>query len=223
MITGANGGLGRHVTGACLRAGYRVAGVAPGIASSDFDSPDFVAIPAMITSSKEAADVVAAARTRWGQLDALVHLAGGFEGGHPFSAADDAELTRMWQVNLMSFAYTARAVLPVLQEQRSGSLVAIGSRAVLHPQNGLSAYAASKAALVSLVQTIAQETREFGITANVVLPGTMDTPANRAAMPASDPAKWVQPSQVAAMIVHLLSEQATQVSGTVIPILGSEG
>ena len=103
-----------------------------------------------------------------------------------------------------------------------GAVIVIGSGAAVRPQSGLSAYAASKAALVSIVTTIALEAREFGVTANAILPGTMDTPANRTAMPDSDPARWVHPSQVAAMIVHLLSERAAQVSGAVIPILGGE-
>ena len=84
------------------------------------------------------------------------------------------------------------------------------------------AYSASKAALVSLVRTVAIENKGTGITANVVLPGTMDTPANRAAMPDADPSKWVHPSQVASLLVHLASDQASQISGAAIPVLGGE-
>jgi NAD(P)-dependent dehydrogenase (short-subunit alcohol dehydrogenase family) len=84
------------------------------------------------------------------------------------------------------------------------------------------AYSASKAALVSLVRTIALENKDRGISANVILPGTMDTPANRAAMPGADPAKWVQPAQVASLLVHLATDLASQISGAVIPVAGSE-
>jgi NAD(P)-dependent dehydrogenase (short-subunit alcohol dehydrogenase family) len=84
------------------------------------------------------------------------------------------------------------------------------------------AYSASKAALVSLVRTIALENKDLGISANVILPGTMDTPANRAAMPGADPAKWVQPAQVASLLVHLATDLASQISGAVIPVAGSE-
>jgi NAD(P)-dependent dehydrogenase (short-subunit alcohol dehydrogenase family) len=84
------------------------------------------------------------------------------------------------------------------------------------------AYSASKAALVSLVRTIALENKDRGISANVILPGTMDTPANRAAMPGADPTKWVQPAQVASLLVHLATDLASQISGAVIPVAGSE-
>ena len=86
----------------------------------------------------------------------------------------------------------------------------------------MSAYGASKAALVSLIRTIALENKSAGITANVVLPSTMDTPINRKVMPDADFSKWVQPIQVADMLVHLTSEQASQINGAVIPIYGGE-
>jgi NAD(P)-dependent dehydrogenase (short-subunit alcohol dehydrogenase family) len=84
------------------------------------------------------------------------------------------------------------------------------------------AYAASKAALVSLIRTVARENSDRRITANVVLPGTMDTPANRSALPSADYSKWVHPSQVAMLLVHLASDQASQVTGAVIPVYGGE-
>ena len=83
-------------------------------------------------------------------------------------------------------------------------------------------YAASKAALVSLIRTLAQENAAHGISANIVLPGTMDTPANRAAMPTADFTRWVQPAQVAALLVHLMSDHASQINGAVIPVFGGE-
>jgi NAD(P)-dependent dehydrogenase (short-subunit alcohol dehydrogenase family) len=115
-----------------------------------------------------------------------------------------------------------RAVLPEMRAQGAGRILAIGSRTAVEPQPGVGAYSASKAALVSLVKTVALENKDRGITANVVLPGTMDTPANRAAMPGADFSKWVRPSQIASLLVHLASDQASQISGAVIPVYGRE-
>jgi NAD(P)-dependent dehydrogenase (short-subunit alcohol dehydrogenase family) len=100
--------------------------------------------------------------------------------------------------------------------------LAVASRQAAEPGAMVGAYSASKAALVALVRTIALENKERGISANTVLPGTMDTPANRAADPQADPLQWVQPAQVAALLVHLASDAGAQVTGAAIPIYGSQ-
>jgi NAD(P)-dependent dehydrogenase (short-subunit alcohol dehydrogenase family) len=128
----------------------------------------------------------------------------------------------MMAVNFNTAFYLMRAVLPHMRAQGGGRIVAIGSKAAVEPQAMVGAYAASKAALVSLVRTVARENTDANIAANVVLPGTMDTPANRAAMPESDFGKWVQPKQVAELLVHLVCGEASNVTGAVIPVLGSE-
>ena len=125
-------------------------------------------------------------------------------------------------MNLRAAFHMFRAVLPDMRARGAGRILAIGSRTAVDPQPMVGAYSASKAALVSLVRTIALENKDRGISANVILPGTMDTPANRAAMPGADPAKWVQPAQVASLLVHLASDEASQISGAVIPILGGD-
>lgn len=222
LITGAKGGLGTYVTNAFLAAGATVAGVSRSIQQSDFDHPRFNAIPAEL-SSRDAAETLAAdAIARLGRIDAVVHLLGAFACGTTVAASSDATLDQMLDLNFRSFFHIARAVLPGMQSRRAGALLAIGSRTAAEPQPGLGLYSASKAALVSLMQTIAKENAAHGVTANVILPGTMDTPANRRAMPDADPSKWVQPNQIAALLVHLASCQATQLSGAVIPVYGGE-
>jgi NAD(P)-dependent dehydrogenase (short-subunit alcohol dehydrogenase family) len=114
----------------------------------------------------------------------------------------------------------ARAARPVMQRQGAGNILAIGSRTAVEPCAALGAYSASKAALVSLVRTIALENKKFRISANAILPGTMDTPANREAMAQADFTKWVQPNQVASMLAHL--SRTPNVTGAVIPIYGGE-
>ncbi len=222
LITGAKGGLGTYVTNAFLEAGAAVAGVSRSIQQSDFDHPRFTAIPAELSSRGAAEVLTGEAIARLGRIDALVHLIGGFAGGTGVADSDDATLEQMFDLNFRSLFHIARAVLPGMRSRRAGALLAIGSRTAVEPQPGLGPYSASKAALVSLMQTIAKENAAHGITANVVLPGTMDTAANRRAMPDADPSKWVQPSQIAALLVHLASCQARQLSGAVIPVYGGE-
>ncbi|MEI9814502.1 MAG: SDR family NAD(P)-dependent oxidoreductase [Acidobacteriota bacterium] len=220
LITGANGGLGSAVTQAFLDAGANVAGVSRDIKNSDFANPNFEAIAASIAKSDDAAAIVGKVRARFGRLDSLIHLVGGFTGGPQVQETAATDFDKMIEINFKAFVYMAQAVLPGMLAQGSGSIVAIGARPAVRPVAGLGAYAASKAALVALVETIAVENRHAGITANVVLPGTMDTPTNRKAMPDVDPKKWVQPAQIAAMLVHLASDAAAQVTGALIPIYG---
>lgn len=222
LVTGANGGLGTFVTTAFLEAGARVVGVSKSIQASDFAHASFTAMPAEISNRESAEMLVNSAIARFGRIDALVHLVGGFVGGRAVEDTDDEMLEQMIDVNFRSAFHLIAAVLPGMRAQGSGRILAIGSRAAVRPQPLVGAYAASKAALLMLMATVAQENKSSGVSANVVLPSTMDTPANRAAMPGADYAKWVRPGQVAELLVHLASDEASQVSGAAIPIYGAE-
>ncbi len=220
LVTGANGGLGTHVTKALLDAGFAVVGLAPKIQQSGFDHPNFTALPASLDSlaaAKEAADTVNA---RFGKIDVLAHLVGGFAGGQTVADTDDATFQRMFDMNLNSSFHILRAVLPLMRKAGGGRIVAIGSRAAEDPGPMVGAYSASKAALVSLMQTVARENKDAGITANVILPGTMDTPANRRDMPGADMSQWVQPASVASMIVWLAGDAGKDVTGAAIRVYG---
>ena len=220
LVTGASGGLGTHVTKALLDAGFTVVGLAPRIQQSDFDHPNFVALPATLgnlDAAKKAVDTVVA---RSGKIDVLAHLIGGFAGGQTVAETDDATWQRMFDANLNSTFHILRAVLPEMRTAGTGRIVAIGSRAAEDPGPKVGAYSASKAALVSLMKTVALENKNAGITANVILPGTMDTPANRKDMPGADVSQWVQPSSVASLIVWLASEAGKDVTGAAIPVYG---
>jgi NAD(P)-dependent dehydrogenase (short-subunit alcohol dehydrogenase family) len=221
LVTGANGGLGTHVTRALLEAGARVAGLAPHIGQSDFDHPSFIPLAAQINNSESAKAAVDAAVARLGKLDILAHLVGGFAGGKRVDETDDATWQRMFDLNLNSAFQVLRAAISHMRGARSGRIIAIGSRAAVDPGATLAAYNASKAALVSLIRTVALENRDAGITANVILPGTMDTPANRQSDPGADFSKWVQPASVASLIVWLAGDQAKDVTGAVIPVYGA--
>jgi NAD(P)-dependent dehydrogenase (short-subunit alcohol dehydrogenase family) len=222
VITGAKGGLGTFVTKAFLAAGARVVGVSRSITNADFPQQGFTAMAAELSNGDDARKLMGAVVEKAGRIDALVHLVGGFAGGQPLSETDDATLEQMIAMNLRSAFHVIRAVLPAMRAQGSGRILAVGSKAAVEPAPGAGVYAASKAALVSLIRTAARENSDRGIAVNVVLPGTMDTPANRAWQPGADHAKWVQPDQVASLLVYLASDQAAQVSGAVIPIYGVE-
>jgi NAD(P)-dependent dehydrogenase (short-subunit alcohol dehydrogenase family) len=128
----------------------------------------------------------------------------------------------MFDINVTSAFHILRAVIPHMRRARAGRIVAIGSRAAEDPGATVGAYSASKAALVSLIRTVAIENKDAGITANVILPGTIDTAANHAAMPDADVSKWVKPESIASLIVWLAGDAASDVTGAVIPVYGKE-
>ena len=144
-----------------------------------------------------------------------VRAAGGAAQDTPLDTWD-----RMMDLNARAAFSLFRAALPPMLAQRRGRLIAIGSRAGVTMPAGLSAYAASKAALHALVQVIAAENVHTGVTANVVLPSTIDTAANRAAMPAANPALWVSPQSIAGLLVWLASDASQDVNGALLPIYG---
>ena len=221
FVTGATGGLGTEVTRMLLASGAKVAGLAPHIRQSDFDHASFIALPAQISTAESAKSAVDAALAQLGRLDIIAHLVGGFAGGSRVDETDDAAWQRMFDLNLNSAFQVLRAVIPHMRRAGAGRIVAIGSRAALDPGPGIAAYNASKAALVSLVRTVALENKDAGITANVILPGTMDTLANRKSDPQADFSRWVQPASVASLIVWLAGDQAKDVTGAVIPVYGA--
>jgi NAD(P)-dependent dehydrogenase (short-subunit alcohol dehydrogenase family) len=207
LVTGASGGLGTHVTQALLDAGFAVVGLAPKIQQSDFDHPKFTALAASLDSlaaAKKATDTVIA---RFGKIDVLAHLVGGFAAGPTVADTDDATFQRMFDMNLNSAFHILRAVIPHMRKAGGGRIIAIGSRAAEAPGATVGAYSASKAALVSLIRTVA-------------LPGIMDTPANRKVIPGADVSQWVQPASVASLIVWLAGDAGKDVTGAAIPVYG---
>jgi len=222
LITGANGGLGANVTEEFLAAGAIVVGTSLAIANADFPNPRFTAIAADLTDARAAQKLVDDVIRRFQKIDTLVHVMGGFAGGKPIAETDDATWDRMIGINLKSAVNILRAVIPQMRQAARGRIIAIGSRSAAEPAANLSAYSASKAALLSLVQTAALENKDLDIAANVILPATMNTAANRAAIPGADPAKWVQPEKVAALVAFLASPAGAQINGAAIPVYGQE-
>jgi len=222
LVTGANGGLGSYVTEALLNAGATVVGVSRSIQQSDFNHPLFTALPGEISTPAGAKHVVDNIVSRFGRLDVVAHTVGGFAGGQSIAETDDATFQRMLDMNLNSTFYVLRAAIPAMRKTGGGRIIAIGSRAALEPGAGVGAYSASKAAMVSLIRTVALENKDKGITANAILPGTIDTPANRKDMPTADVSTWVQPATIASLIVWLASDLGKDVNGAVIPVYGND-
>jgi NAD(P)-dependent dehydrogenase (short-subunit alcohol dehydrogenase family) len=220
LVTGANGGLGTHVTKALLDTGFTVVGLAPRIQQSDFDHPNFIALPAALDSLDAAKKAVATVIARSGKIDVLAHLVGVFTGGHTVADTDDATWQRMFDANLNSAFHILRAVIPEMRKAGGGRIIAISSRQAEEPAPTIGAYSTSKAALVSLMKTVALENKDVGITANVILPGTMDTPTNRKDMPGANVSTWVQPGSVASLIVWLAGDAGKDVTGAAIPVYG---
>ena len=222
LVTGADGALGKYVTQAFLDAGAIVVGTSRKIQKSDFSGSSFTGLPAEISSREAAQGLVDQVVARFRRLDVLAHTVGGFAGGQSIADTDDDTFLRMIELNLNSVFHILRATIPVLRQTGNGRIIAIGSRAALEPGAGVGAYSASKAAMVSLIRTVALENKDAGLRANVILPGTMDTVANRKSTPNADFSKWVKPNSVASLIIWLASDAGRDVNGAVIPIYGSD-
>jgi NAD(P)-dependent dehydrogenase (short-subunit alcohol dehydrogenase family) len=159
-----------------------------------------------------------------GALPTLAALiAGGFRGGKPLHEEEGDDGWRaMMSANLDTVHRSLRALLPAMVARRRGSVVVVGSRAAAQPWTSprAAAYAASKAAVVALAQAVAAEVVDQGVRVNAILPSTIDTPANRAAMPKADASRWVPLASVAGVVAFLLSDEASDISGAAIPVYG---
>ncbi|MGH7284072.1 MAG: SDR family NAD(P)-dependent oxidoreductase [Polyangiaceae bacterium] len=158
-----------------------------------------------------------------GPVKGAALIAGGWAGGKFLhEGGDDDTWHAMIESNIETAYRSVRALVPGMVVRKNGSIVVIGSRAVERPWTSTkaAAYAATKSAAVTLAQVVAEETRDFGVRVNAVLPSTIDTPANRKAMPNVDPSIWVKPESLAKVIAFLMSDDAADISGAVIPVYG---
>ncbi len=220
FITGAKGGLGSVITRSFLAQGATVVGASRHISAGDFPHPNFTAMPVDFTNQDQIRQAVARIIADHGRLDVLLHVLGGFAGGQPITATTTETWDQMRDLNLTSAFYIFREAIPHLRKSPNGRIIAIGSLAAKEPHANLGAYVIFKTALTTLVQTAALENADAGLTANIVLPATMDTPGNRAAMPREDFSKWVQPQDVANLVLWLADDSARHVTGAAIPMEG---
>jgi NAD(P)-dependent dehydrogenase (short-subunit alcohol dehydrogenase family) len=223
IVTGASGALGSSVLTALKVCGARVVGIDRGGTKAESELNQRRSAGANLTDPEDVRRVFARVTAEFGRIDVLVHVMGGFAGGTSVVETDDATWRKMMDLNLNAAFYVFRAVVPIMRAAGRGRIIAIGSRQAVQPAANVAAYAASKAGLLSLVQTVAIENKDKNIRANVILPGTMDTHANRAAMPKANFAKWVKTTHVADLVVMLAGEIGGEITGAAIPVYGPEG
>lgn len=223
FITGAKGGLGSVITETFLKQGARVIGSSRSISANDFPQANFEAMAIDFMNPDPVRDAVAKIVARHGRIDVVVHVVGGFAGDQSVATTTDSTWNQMRDMNLTSAFHVLRETVPHLRKSKNARIIAIGSLTAKEPHANLGAYVVFKSALTTLVQTVAVENVDAGLTANVVLPGTMDTAANRQAMPKEDFSKWVQLKDVADLVLWLADERSSHVSGMAIPIEGKHG
>ena len=227
LITGGTGALGSAATLELLKAGARVAvsyrDAAAWEALQRFATEHTESLFGQqvdLTLSDEVERMVAAIRARWERIDLFVALAGGFAAGKSYETGDEA-WTKMFDMNLHSLLVPLRAVVPVMIEQNFGRIVTTSSGSILRGGGaGIAAYAVSKGAVRQLSEILADELAAYDIHVHCIMPGTMDTEANRKSMPKADFSKWVKTEDVARVIRALLSDDAQAVRSVVVPVLG---
>ncbi len=228
LVTGGTGGLGRAVSLAFLGAGATV--VVTYRADAELDALTKAAATSAtrldgrhvdVTNESEARGLVDAVVAKHGRLDALVNTVGGYTGGTKlWDVAPDA-LDRMLALNLKSGYALARAVVPAMLKQGQGSIVNIAAKAGVDPPGGAAAYAASKAAALALMESLAADLAGTGVRVNSVLPSIIDTDANRKAMPKANFAAWPKPEEIARVILFLCSADAKVIHGASVPVYGN--
>jgi NAD(P)-dependent dehydrogenase (short-subunit alcohol dehydrogenase family) len=226
IVTGAGGNLGTATLAALSRQGARLVAaerrdeaLQHGLAATD-DPKRHLAVAGIDLADEQACvTLVARALERFGRIDGLATTVGGFAAA-PLVQTDAELLLRMVQINAVTTLNILRAVLPPMRAAGAGSVVVVGAASALRGHAGIAAYAAGKGAMLRMVESFADEVRPEGVRVNAVLPGTIDTPQNRAAMPDVNHGTWVSPGQIADVIAFLLSGTATGITGALIPVTG---
>lgn len=218
VVTGAAGALGRAVVQHFLDQGARLALIDHRMEhlSSTFpglDNSQHLLVEADVTSVPAMAEAAKGILSAFRQVDALVHIAGGFEMGDPVHALSREAWERMMNLNAWSFVAVSQALVPSMIERKSGSVVAVTAKTASRGAAAMSAYIASKSALQRLVEASAAELAPHGINVNSIAPSVLDTPANRQAMPDANPASWVSTGVAAQTIGFLVSPAAAALHG----------
>jgi len=221
VVTGASGNLGRAVSTLLAHVGATRVLLDRSPQAGPIDDPDrtLAAGGLDLTDPEAIAAVLEQAVQRFGRVDGLVSTVGAFAGGTPVHEQDWAAWEAMLTANLRTAVAACQAVVPRLTDH-GGRIVLVGARPGTAGVGGLAAYGASKAAVLRLSESLADELKGRKVTVNCVLPSIMDTPENRAAMPKADVARWVPLEDVAQVILFLLSDAARSITGAAIPVYG---
>lgn len=229
LVAGGTGGLGRAVSLLFLEHGAKVAVTwrrqeefAALEAAAGVLSARLLGFPADVTDPSSAQRVVAQILSAWSRLDAMVNTVGGYAGGIKLWETAPETLDRMLNLNLRAGYALARAAVPAMLARHSGVIVNVAAKAAWDHAAGASAYAASKAAALAMMDSLAAELKGSGVRVNSILPSIIDTEANRKAMPDADFTKWPKPESIARTILFLCSDEARAIHGAAIPVYGND-
>jgi NAD(P)-dependent dehydrogenase (short-subunit alcohol dehydrogenase family) len=224
MITGAAGTLGRATAAAFAAEGAKLALLDLDARALEraygAEGDTLLYLAADLGDGAKVAAAVDRARARFGRIDALCNIAGGFHMGEPVHETTDEVWRLMIELNAGSVLRTARAVVPGMIAQGAGKIVNIAAMGGTQGGAMMAAYAASKAAVIRLTESMALELRDKGINVNCILPSTIDTPPNRAGMPNADFTRWVAPAALADVTLFLASDGARAINGAALPVVG---
>jgi len=220
VITGGQGNLGRAVAQAFQAAGYRLAVIDHRAGPHTGESDRYLPVGEIdLTQWAHAERAMQAVVARFGRIDVLVNIAGGFRR----QTLADGELAgwdQMYDINLKTAVAASKAALPSILQSDAGRIINIGAGAAAKAAAGMGAYAASKSGVLRLTESLSEEVKDRGVTVNAVLPGTIDTPQNRKAMPKADTSRWVAPAAIADVVVFLASDAARAITGAAVPVFG---
>ena len=226
LVTGSSGGLGTEVAHAFLKAGasvvltyysseslqslQKICGMAKNtfLLRGDFTKEDDVKI------------LVSEAVKRFGKIDVLANVIGGYAAGKPVTAIDEKEWDHMMNINLKTAFLLSKHVVAQMVKQSSGKVIHVSARSGLRGVGSDAAYVASKSGVIRLVESLSEEVKSKGININCIMPSIIDTEENRKAMPSADHAKWVKPADIAKVILFLASDDARPINGAAIPVYG---
>jgi NAD(P)-dependent dehydrogenase (short-subunit alcohol dehydrogenase family) len=229
IVTGGTGALGRAVVENFMIAGARAA--VPWIVEAEvpmlrnrlgnrFPDDQIMLSRVNVGDEAEAAKFVGEVAQRFGRIDILVNLVGGFWGGKPISETTVDEWQAMFDLNLKPTFLMCRAVAPIMQKNKYGRIVSVTSRSGLSGAGDFAAYAVAKGSIATFTSSLAEELLGDNVMVNAVAPSTIDTEANRKAMPKAKHENWVKPEDIAATIAYLCSEDCRVTSGAVVPVYG---
>lgn len=227
VVTGGTGGLGTALVRRLVADGYRLAitYLLPHEAEAfeeefEVDDDRLMLTRVDATNPEAVATLFKDVSDRWGHIHGLCSLVGGWAGGRDVEETDDVRFERMLDLNLRSAFYAVRAAIPFLKETEWGRIVLVGSRGAVDFPEGQAAFNIAKAGVIALGKTVAGELDGTGVTATVLMPSVIDTPATRESLPYADYVDWPTPDEIAAVVQFLLSDESGVMNGALVPVYG---
>jgi NAD(P)-dependent dehydrogenase (short-subunit alcohol dehydrogenase family) len=225
VVTGGFGALGRVVAAVAADRGASVAALdhaaqPPNGLAERLGANALLMGGVDLSSPQEAERAIGAAKAKFGRIDALLNIAGGFRWAKVMEPDGAEAWDRLFAINLKTALNACRAAVPYLLETGAGRIVNVGAMAANRAAEGMGPYAASKAAVHRLTESLAEELKLAGVTVNAVLPSTIDTPGNRRDMPNAAFDRWVAPSDLASVMLYLASDESRAITGALIPVTG---